>query len=555
MRNLKLFPAVLLIVSGLLLLFTTTAIGADEGIELSPPMKDLSVDPGSEQTFEVTLDNPSHSKTQNIQVSISPIVQKRNGSYSLTAENGPFSAVSWLEVRTIKNPLTLLPKNSATVTVKVKVPRNAYGSRSAAIVFEVVSDEKKANTQGIGGSTTFRHRLTTIVKITVNSRANRKLASIQNISVLDNATDKRFGTYGKKAISVICTVSNDGNTILAANGYLIIRNPSGRRVKEVPLGSGRGIILPGTSVELVSIFPGGLPDGEYTVETTIPFGGPRPLIAKIPFTISRNQIQKGASEIPDIVRLNVSPERFETQLPGGAFRTFALSIVNDEKYRLKVRGLVKNVMIGTDGELAPADEATPVYSAIPWLNLEPSDLVLEPGERKILRIKAAIPKGTTDGTRYATMVLEVQKSDAQETGIVTSISTPLVITVGKNLERKAVLENLKVYQDKSGIWVFGGQLQNQGNTHFAFSGKLILRRNTVKLGKSNGLEILSKARWEDHAVVELADSGWLLPGDVRSVFAVYDKKLPIGEYQAEIMVDYGEKIPVNAHCIFKLTPK
>lgn len=551
MKAIKLLAVLIIIATGLFLQ-CFIATGADTGLRISPPMKDLTVEPGSEQIFDVMLENSSDQKTENILVWRSSIEQKQTGSYSLSKENSPFSAVSWLEIKTEKDRLTLPPKSSAAVMVKLKVPRNAFGSRVAAIVFEVVPNERKTGTQGITGSNTFTHRLITIIKITVNSRANRKQASINNFSVADTTSDSRFAPYGQKALAVICTVSNDGNTLFAANGSLIIRNHIGRRIQEAPLGAGRGIILPGAKVELVSVFPEGIADGEYTVETVIPYGGSRPLLAKIPFKVTQKEVQKGDSQIQNVVHLNVSPEKFETQLPGGAFRTFIFSLKNNEKIPVKVRGVVKDITTGTNGELMPLEGNPPSYSAVPWLKLEQNDIVLEPGGKKILRAVAMIPKSVSAGTRYATVILEAEKMEAA--GTVTIISTPMVITVGKNLTPKAALNNLTVFKDPSGVWIIAGQLMNQGNTHFSVSGKLILRYAN-KPKKSDGLEVLSDSPWNDLATIPLVESpGWLLPGERRSIFALYNKELALGEYQAEFQVEVGDKLPVSASCIFKLAP-
>lgn len=531
--------------------------GAGLALDLSPPMVDLTVEPGGETSFTVVLGNKSETQPISLKVRLSAIAQQRNGSYQLqeNANDQQWSAVSWLQLR--QDGLVLSPRGEAQVEVKVKVPRGASGSRAAAVVFEVVPEGGKAKqTSFIGGTTTFTHRLTTIVKVTVRSRANRRLASLAGVALTSGATDQRFASYGKNALAFVCSVVNEGNVLLAGQGRLLIRNAAGRRVAEVPLGGGRGVVLPGTTVDFVSIFPSGLPEGDYTAEAMIRYGGSRPLQAKMPFHVVGKTAAVGEAQVADTVHLLVDPELVVTQLPAGAFRGFAFTMTNLEKVPLRVRGMAKGLGSDENGELIPVEEGTGQFSAVDWVRLEPDVVTLAPGEKKNLRLSVQVPKDVPEGTRYASLVLEAEREGLGKSATATTISTPVVVSIGKNLVRKAELGNGGIaLSDKGETVLIGASLVNQGNTHLKVSGKVILRRREIAPTLSGGIEYLGEARFEDLETISLASSGWVLPGTSWPVVAVYSKPLEPGEYQAEIVVDIGEKLPVRTTVTFMAAPQ
>ena len=92
--------------------------------------------------------------------------------------------------------------------------------------------------------------------------------------------------------------------------------------------------MPGATVDFVSIFPEGVPDGDYTAEVVINYGLSRPLQAKVPFEIARGgTAPAGRAEVTKGVRLSVAPDLIETNLPQGAFREFSLTLANEEEGR------------------------------------------------------------------------------------------------------------------------------------------------------------------------------------------------------------------------------
>ncbi|MGE5623706.1 MAG: hypothetical protein ACM3UP_01625, partial [Methanocella sp.] len=412
--------------------------GADYAVEISPSTIDLTIDPGAERTVDLQVFNASDSQEITLDIRLSPVLQDGGGGYSLAEDAGQLSALPWLQLG-FSGRVTIPPGREQTVPVKIKVPRNAAGTKAAAVVFAVVPDSRGVQVEFVGGTSTFIHQLTSVVKVTANSRNNRRLASLEGIRITCGETDKLLaGRYGKTAVSVSALVTNEGNTAFAGRGSLIIRNPAGRRVKDVPLGAGRGIVMPGATVAFTSIFPQGLPQGEYTAEVTLRYGGARPLQARLPFSIEGQRTAAGEAEVASTVHLEALPAQFQAQLPPGAFRSFTLSLVNRESVALRLKAIAKGLAVSAEGDFLPSEESLAEWSLVPYLTTETDAFVLEPGERKNLRVTVQVPKGVSDGTRYGAIVLEAEKETAQP-GMVTAVSTPVMVTVGKKLERKAEL--------------------------------------------------------------------------------------------------------------------
>lgn len=523
-----------------------------DGLEMSPPLVELEMSPGSERTFDISITNTSEFQSCRLKVSISPVAQDRRGNIILT-ETSQWSAVPWMTLES--NSMVIEPKASNDALVKVKVPRGMSGTRAAAVVFELMNDETQTSSQedALGGSITFKYRIISIVKITVKNNANRLDASIEGLTVL-SPLDKRYGQYGDKAVAVVCTVVNEGNTAFNSNGWLLIRDSEKRRVKESPMGSGLGIILPGSTIDLVSIFPAGLPPGQYSLQVDVQYGTTRPLRATIPFEISDNKASQGEAIVRKAVRLSVTPEFMNSQVPRGAFRTFMLNLTNRDNYPLEVGISNRDLVSFIDGTFEASDTTNGKYAAKDWLNIPENRVSLLPGEKKNVKVNMIVPKDALEGTYYAALHLEAIKKDSEKSDAISLYDVPLTASIGKSLTKKASIA--EVWLEKpdatSPMWICG-ELINQGNTHFVVSGSIIISKRETKPQLVDGMEYLGEMEYQEIEMVQLGETkGWVLPGTSLTISIPYEKRLEPGEYQAEIIVNIGDKLPVRNKVLFKI---
>ncbi|MCL6590172.1 MAG: hypothetical protein K6U80_09490 [Firmicutes bacterium] len=516
--------------------------GAESHFLLSPPVVELVVGPGEEVPFEVTLSNENLTNSVNFKVRLSSIRQNQDGSYEPVDGEVKYSALPWLVLKGSYGLVKMGPKDSITVKCAARLPRNAVGSAAAGLIFEVAEDKAPDGQKRIATDVT--QQAMSVIKVTAKNRLNRPNASITGIKVIDAAVDRRFLEYGKNTVAIACSVHNEGNVILRCQGRLIIRDHSGKRVKDVPLGAGRGTVLPETVVDMVSVFPKGLPEGDYTAEIWVYYGVSRPLQAKLPFSIASNKASSGEASALKTVRLQVNPDVFDVKIPAGGLRSFVLNLANEEDNPVSVKGAV--VPVEGLGQAKPADS---------WLNFGPAEFILRPGERKAIRFSIAVPKNAEDGTRYSNIVIEAKPEGALAKGMITSLSTPVVVSTGQIL-KKAVLSNAAVNQPNPGVWLFGGMLKNIGNTHLTgIEGKAIVKKRALAKNNSSATKFTGQGAFTDFITLPLEEiANWVLPGSTIPVAALYEKRLEPGEYNVEIQVDIGEKLPVVTNFTFMVTP-
>ena len=257
------------------------------------------------------------------------------------------------------------------------------------------------------------------------------------------------------------------------------------------------------------------------------------------------------------MRLSVDPDTFETTLPAGAFRGFGLNLHNQEPAPVNVRIAVKGLAMNPEGGFVAAEGTKAEWSAAGWVKLGLQSFTLAPGERKIVPVNVTVPKGTADGTHYALLFCETARADGGKSTATTEIGTPVAVNVGKALIRKAAITKTWLEQpEDNGLLNICADLTNQGNTHLKPSGELVLYRRTDPPKIEGGMEYIGEGRFERIDSIPLPEySYWILPGAAISITVPYPKLLGPGEYQAELVLEIGEKLPVKSSVRFRVAPK
>ena len=68
-----------------------------------------------------------------------------------------------------------------------------------------------------------------------------------------------------------------------------------------------------------------------------------------------------------------------------------------------------------------------------------------------------------------------------------------------------------------------------------------------------GLEYLGEGRFEESDRIPLQEyASWVLPGASLVISVPYSKSLPPGEYQAELVIEFGEQLPVKGTIKFRI---
>ncbi len=223
-KLLVILPVLAVVVVGAVLLANqyVTAQVPGQGLEVSPPSQDVSIDPGGTTTVTAKLRNPS-SNTLPITVHIEDFTAKGDqGQVELTADS-PYSVATWTKVSPEK--FELAPGESQEVTATIKAPKDAAGGHFGSFVFSVQPDTPN------GTAATVAQEIASLFLVKVSGPVDEKLA-------IKEFTAPAFSEFGPVDLGV--TFSNAGNVYVKAFGIVNVTDMFGHKVAD--------IVVPGTNI-------------------------------------------------------------------------------------------------------------------------------------------------------------------------------------------------------------------------------------------------------------------------------------------------------------------
>lgn len=509
---------------------------------LSPQLVELELLPGEKKRFSVSLINESKTKKARFTVYVSDLGEKRSGKYKVVKPGtSPFSAASWITV----NPTDFVigPSDSMEILAEVTVPRGVKGGRYAIIVFELAPET--ASKEEKFGSLTFHHRMTTAVEISIKGRTAKRRAVISSLKVVSPKEDERLAQFKKEVLMFTASLKNEGNIHIFGEGTLTIRGKKGRRMKQVPLGGGRGTVLPDCTVDFSSIVRNDFPPGDYIAEVVIRYEGLRPVKAKLPFTVTEEEVpvtKAKSFKRTKEVSFGVEPELIELTAPSGALRRTGIVVYNRDEREISVKSYPRALKYNRYGELVRLSSAKGARSCGEWITVSPSSFKLPSGGKKRLSVLVNVPEGKIGG-HYANIVFDAALGrNNPGTSQKTSSNVPFFLIIPGPLKEQArIVETRVLHQDEKGYRKFVVSFKNIGNIHLKPRGKILLKK-TVNIEKTGEIEYVGEPVYEE--VEEIAFNhvdGVVLPGGRRDLVAIYINPLPDGDYRVEAEVDYGDK--------------
>jgi hypothetical protein len=199
-----------------------TAQVAGQGLEVSPPSQEVSVDPGGTTTVKAKLRNPSNN-TLPISVHVEDFTAKgEEGQVELTA-NSPYSVASWTKISPDK--FKLAPGESQEVTATINAPKDAAGGHFGSFVFSVQPDSPDGNVASVA------QEIASLFLVKVSGPVDEKL-TIKSLSA------PQFSEFGPVDIAV--TFANSGNVHVKTFGLVNVTDMFGNKVAD--------IVVPGTNI-------------------------------------------------------------------------------------------------------------------------------------------------------------------------------------------------------------------------------------------------------------------------------------------------------------------
>ena len=308
----------------------------------SPMVLELAGDRGNSVPFEITIINQSRSATAYFRSEVTGLYERPDGVYvPRDRSDWTYDASEWVELDATE--FSVPPGGFYVIRGRVRIPRQTAASGYAMVVTELLPEPAPP---GVEASTEYYQRFTTALEVAVG-RQQRRSAYIAEMKVIPTGSSPDLAlAYGRNGLLFLATLANDGDIHVRAQGQLIIRDAAGRRVRTVPLGTGRGVVIPDSVIELGSVIMS-LPPGEYEAEARINYGGHRPAIARAAFTID-----DAAAGISGIVagrtmRVDVMPALIELVMPRHGYRAGTITVSNldstDVRFNVYVEELLHDL--------------------------------------------------------------------------------------------------------------------------------------------------------------------------------------------------------------------
>jgi hypothetical protein len=266
-KLIKFLPAVVLF---LLLGFgvhSTSAQQAGQGLEISPPLIDISTDPGKTVTFNIRLRNITKSVLIATPQINDFVAEGEQGQPKLLlnetpAQPSPYSIKGWVGPLT---DLRLVPQEVKTEVVTLNVPTDASpGGHYGVVRFTAVPPELEGTGVSLSAS------IGSLVLVRVSGNVVDK-ASFADFYTSQNGKKRSFFEHGP--ITFIERLKNDGNVHFKPTGTVRVTNLFGGEVAVLSINDKGGNVLPASIRRFEQKLDHKRLFGRYKAEAVVQYSG------------------------------------------------------------------------------------------------------------------------------------------------------------------------------------------------------------------------------------------------------------------------------------------
>lgn len=519
---------------------------SDLQIVYSPMVLELAGERGARVPFEITVLNTAQFATAHFRADVTGLEERRDGVYQIRRDDEwEFSASTWIELD--ETEFAVAPGGFHVIRGHVQIPRRASGSGYATVVTELVPESKPADVEA---ATSYYQQFQTALEIIVG-RQHKKSAYISELSVVATGSRPELAIpYGSDAMLFMAAVHNDGDVHVRGRGQLIIRDPMGRRVRSVPLGSGRGVIIPGATLDFGSIIRG-LTPGKYEMEVRIDYGGHRPAVNRTTFEMGDDEAGISGMVAGRAMRVDATPSLIDLSLIRQGYRAATITVSNFDTSDVRFKVFAEELAHDADGVPVRVDpDIVLPHSARSWIEIRPDDFVLRPGQRRNIVVGFQVPEGQNGG-RYARIRIQAEPADVSDESEINTIVTDLDVATHLTLgmDHKHLIEMVDVQWQQipnTANVVFGISVGNVGNIHSPISGRFTLLKHSPATEEIvDDVIIQSDERWDaiEQLPAEVSDMP-LLPGEIRFIQTAFTTPFePLNQYQVVVELPQGEGPP------------
>ncbi len=257
--------------------------GSGQGLEISPPVVELSANPGQTITTQIRVRN----------VTSGPLVvtgeaddfgagtDESGTPKILTKENGQtrYSLKYWVSA---VPDLTLAPQELKTNIITISIPPNAEpGGHYAVVRFTGVPASLSGTGVALSAS------VGTLILLRVNGAIteNVKLAqfSTGHESTTDTWTPMGFFQHGP--VDFLVRLQNTGSVHEKAQGWILIKDMFGNKVAQLTVNADGGNVLPASIRRFVSTWSNKKLLGKYTATLALSYAGNKTVSGNLSFWV------------------------------------------------------------------------------------------------------------------------------------------------------------------------------------------------------------------------------------------------------------------------------
>ena len=547
-RNYTFLFFIIFILSSIFLDINIIAQQLNLGFSMDPLVVERDIEPGNSFSYEINLDNSNRYIPITLKVSIADITENIQGSYQLKEPGS--TSYSIKDIVTFEpEELTIPPGGYKTVQVDVNIPRGTRSGKYGAIVLSTVSEEQNTSDE-LFGKMNFTFQAASFLELNITRTTTRKEAYITDFKVQRSGEIEELNNQiGNQGLVFGVSVLNASDIRIITRGELIIRSQEGRTLARYPLGGGRGVIIPESTVELQSIIHRkNIPEGNYLARAIINYGGHRPIVSEFDFSVEKEKIAIQDLKT-DPVKLFIEPEEVELNFPPGSFKTSVLKLTNRGEETIKVNSEILPLSFDKNGNLISLSERKEhvenEYDYLSWFELNPESFELKSNQSRRVRLSVKSPK-EAKGAYYAdALFLATTGGTVSERGI------NILTYAGEEDFIKALdiyIKEIKQNVDNISIEIMS---KNTGNIHINPVIELALNKVIPQTTTEDGRIIAEqKLTLGTYTVPNIENP--ILPGSERISQVMITSPLESGHYELFIRADFDSEEPLVINHKFKL---
>lgn len=250
---------------------TPTQAAETQGFQISPPVTELTLEPGTSSRGIMKVTNLTDAQ-MTLTISKQNFVAKgEEGEVELLDLGNPlYSLAPWFTPS--RSSIDVPPKATKEVEYTIAVPKDAEpGGRYGSIIFDTVPPKLPSGQSGA----TVKQRLAGLIFLRIGGQAH------EQISIASYKTAKNFYEYGP--ITFETRIKNDGNVHAKPTGEIVVKNMLGFKTATIKLDEKN--VIPSATRKLNTELKRKLMFGHYTAELTLHNGAKQTLTASTSFTV------------------------------------------------------------------------------------------------------------------------------------------------------------------------------------------------------------------------------------------------------------------------------